>query len=356
MNATSPSVVRSPLAELHAELGARFVVRQGAELPADYGSVESEHRALRSGCGLVDRSASGRIEARGEDRLRFLGGQTTCELKDLEPGRGIYGFFTSVKGRIDADGVFLALEDRVLVELPPGKAREIAARLERYVIADRVEIEVIEDSAALALVGPRADATLDAAGGEAPAREAWSHRATEVGGIPVRVLRQERPGGEALGLWMRAEEAESVARALLAAGATPVGSTALDALRIERGEPVFGLDFGPENFPQETGLDDAVSFTKGCYLGQEVVARLHYRGQVSRQLRALVFDAGKVPEPGAELLFEGRAAATLGSAAYSPALERAVGLAIVQRRAFEPGTRLELTDGRGAEVRTAPLV
>jgi folate-binding protein YgfZ len=127
----------------------------------------------------------------------------------------------------------------------------------------------------------------------------------------------------------------------------------LDALRIDAGIPWFGRDFGPDNFPQETGLEEqAVSYTKGCYLGQEVVARLHYRGQVSRQLRRLRLES--VPEahavPGTELLFEGRPAGVLTSVAGPPWLGELVGLSILQRRAFEPGTRLEVVGGGEAVV------
>ena len=133
-----------------------------------------------------------------------------------------------------------------------------------------------------------------------------------------------------------------------------MGSEALEILRVEAGIPRFGRDFGPDNFPQETGADEAVSYTKGCYLGQEVVARIHYRGGVQKTLRGLVFE-GTAPAPGTPLLFEGREVGTVTTVVESIALGRPAGLAILHRRGAEPGTRLDLPEGSTAEVRDLPL-
>jgi folate-binding protein YgfZ len=130
----------------------------------------------------------------------------------------------------------------------------------------------------------------------------------------------------------------------------------MEILRVEAGIPRFGRDFGPENFPQETGADEAVSFTKGCYLGQEVVARIHYRGGVQKALRGLVFAAGRGPRTGTRLFHDGREVGAATTVVESVALGRPVGLGIVHRRAAEPGNTLELEGGGQAEVRDLPLV
>jgi folate-binding protein YgfZ len=157
-------------------------------------------------------------------------------------------------------------------------------------------------------------------------------------------------------LGVAASEAPHLIEALERKGARRASFEVLEALRVEKGLPRFGRDYGPENFPQETGLEEAVSYTKGCYLGQEVVARIHYRGGVQKMLRGLVFDGETAPEPGTALLADGREAGTVGSVVRSPRLDRMVGLSILHRRAAAPGTRLEVAGGGAVEVRELPLV
>jgi folate-binding protein YgfZ len=175
-------------------------------------------------------------------------------------------------------------------------------------------------------------------------------------GTEVTLVRQDRLGAPAFTIWVSASVAASLAEGLLERGAVPVGTTALEALRVEAGLPRFGPDFGPDNFPQETGIEEAVSYTKGCYLGQEVVARIHYRGGVQRRLVGLRFAGSEPPSRGAKLLYEGREAGTVGTALHSPALAAAIGLAIVHNRAAEPGTRLQMEGGESAEVSALPFV
>ena len=247
----------------------------------------------------------------------------------------------------------LVLEDRLWMEVGPGQEGAIADHLKKYVLADRVEIRPLADMVPVSLVGPGSAAVL---GADLPG-EAWAHAHHLVQGIDVRLQR----GGPAVPwdstLWVAAAAAPHLIESLAALdGVRRVGFDALEALRVERGIPRFGCDYGPENFPQETGLEEAVSYTKGCYLGQEVVARIHYRGGVQKMLRGLVFAGERAPEPGAALLVDGREAGTIGSVVRSPGLDRMVGLAILHRRAAAAGTRLEVAGGGTAEVRELPLV
>lgn len=354
-----------PLAGFHRRLGAVFEPFEGFSVPAHYGSMDEEHRALVEGVGLVDRAWAGRLELVGADRQRFVNAQVTCDVKGLAPGDGAYGFFTDGQGKVLADVVVLALEDRLLLELPPGRGGAIADHVKRYIIADRVEVMPADDLLPLTLVGPRAVEVLSPL---APLPERrWGHARVSVLGTEVRLARHERLGAPAFTLWASASIARLLAEALLEHGAVgagaggglrPVGVQALEALRIEAGLPRFGADFGPDTFPQESGVEEAVSYTKGCYLGQEVVARIHYRGQVNRLVRGLAFD-GEPPARGARLSFEGRDAGAVTSVARSPALGRPIGLALVHRRAAAPGTRLSITGSEGggeAEVRDLPFV
>src|SRR6185436_13987334 len=238
-------------------------------------SLEAEHRALRETCAVVDRSSmAGRIELTGADRQRFANAYLTCEVKGLSPGSGAYGFLTSAQGRILSDAVVLVQEDRLWLEVGPGQEGLIVDHLKKYVLADRVEIRPLADVHPISLAGPRAAEVLgteaDLPGG------AWAHARRAVLGTEVRLQR----GGPAVPwdytLWVPASDVPRLLENLEREGVRRAGFESLETLRVENGLPRFGLDYGPQSFPQETGLEEAVSYTKGCYLGQEVVARIHY--------------------------------------------------------------------------------
>ncbi len=310
--------------------------------------LEDQYRALREGCGLVDRSPAGRLELLGADRQRFLNAYISCEVKGLVPGEGACGFFTSAQGRILSDAVVLVLPDRLWVELAPEQDGPIAEHLRKYILADRVEVRGLDDMLPISLVGPRAAEALGAVEGlpDGP----WRHARVKVHGTEVELQRGSRPALWAYTLWVSASIAPHLIEALLEQdGVRPVGQEALEILRAEEGVPRFGVDFGPDNFPQETGIEEAVSYTKGCYLGQEVVARIHYRGAVQKVLRRLAFE-GEAPAPGAALLHDGREAGVATTVVRSIASGRPIGLGILHRRAAKPGTRLEVAGGGTAEV------
>lgn len=316
-------------------------------------NIEDEYRALREGCAVIERSEAGRLELLGKDRQRFINAYLTCDVKGLAPGGGAYGFVTSSQGRILSDVVVLAHEDRLWLELGPDQEEPIADHLKKFILADRVEIRPLGDMLPLSLIGPRCAEILGAAAADLP-EGAWSHGRRMVQGTEVTLQR----GGPSVPweytLWVSASIAPHLIESLAEAGAARASFEALEILRAEKGLPRFGHDYGAENFPQETGLEEAVSYTKGCYLGQEVVARIHYRGGVQKSLRGLVFE-GEPPAPGAALLVEGRESGTATTIVQSPALGRAAGLAILHRRAAAPGTRLEVAGGGTAEVRELPL-
>ena len=322
------------------------------------GSVLPEYRALREGCGLVDRASTGRLELVGADRHRFLNAYVTCDVKSLAPGEGAYGFFTNPQGRILSDAVVLAHEDRLWVEVAPGKEEAMANHLRKYVLADRVEVRGLSGMVPIALAGPRSAATL--AGSALPPPGAWRHAPATLHGTDVVVQRTGRLGAEAYTLWVPAASVGPLVGRLLAEpGVRSVGREALEILRAEAGVPRCGQDFGEENFPQETGAEEAVSYTKGCYLGQEVVARIHYRGGVQKILRGLAMAPGAAVVPGAPVLFEGREAGRATTVVPSLALGAPIGLAILHRRAAEPGTVVQIEGGgqaEPAEVKDLPFV
>jgi folate-binding protein YgfZ len=313
-------------------------------------------RALVAGAALVDRTAGGGLRLTGEDRVRFLNGLVTCEVKSRAAGEGAYGFVTSVQGRVLADVVVLALADELWLEVPAGEEEAVAGHLAKYLIADRVEIAPLA-APPITLAGPGAAALLAAVLGDgALPAEPWSHREATLAGLPAHLVRRGIAPAEAFDLWLQPGTGAAVSGHLVAAGTVLADSAAWDLLRVERGVPAFGRDFGSDNFPQETGLgDNAVSDQKGCYLGQEIVARIHYRGGVNKALRGLRFPGLAAPPPtGTPLLAEARPAGTIGTSALSPD-HGPIALAILHNRANAPGTTLTLETGATAEVVTLPF-
>ncbi len=285
---------------------------------------------------LADRSQLDRLEVTGADRIRFLNGQVTCDLKPLVPGTGTYGFFCSNKGRVEADVVVLMLEDRLWLELPTGLGGSMRERLLRYRIVDRVEVEPLANLMDYCFLGEGAGADLGQAVAEIGAAP-WSHATGSIAGSHGRLIRRPGMGAEAFSFWSEATKGAFEVFEAIAADE-------LEAIRLAAGVPIFGLDFGPDCLPQETGLEGAVSYTKGCYLGQEVIARLHYRGKVARQLRRLRFEKA-APPAGAELLYEDRPAGVVTSRSDRTPF----GLGMIQRRAFGSGTRLDVA-GAGTAI------
>jgi len=336
---------------------------EGTKVVADYGSVEVEYETLVDGVGVVARNWPDHLRVSGEDRTAYLNGKVTCEIDGLGLGQGAYGFLLDAKGHIQADTTIRVLENSIWLELPAGHGPRILDHLKRFIVIDRVEIEPLEGLMPLTLVGSQARALLESVCERAliPDRP-WqvrhlaieSERSSE-----VLVSSDGRWSLPALTLWPTAADAEALVGRLLDVGppfgAKLVGYQALDRFRIEAGIPWFGRDFGESNLPQETGQGEAVSYTKGCYLGQEVVARLHYRGQVSRLLCGLTLDADEVPGPATVLSLEDRVAGTLTSATFSPRVGSVVGIAMLQRRAAAPGTRLDVEGGGHARVVRSPL-
>lgn len=305
---------------------------------------DAELSALRSGCGLVEQRWVETVEVSGADRLRFLNGYLTCDVGTLEPGQGAYGFFTSTQGRILSDAVVTADEEALRVDVPRGRGDALIEHLSRYILADRVELRRDEAAARWLLVGPDVAAVV----GEPPG-ELWTTVERSIRDVEV-ALRRERPlGVPVVSLRASAARATAVAEACVAAGGRPVGLDGFEVLRLEAGLPRYGADFGEAHFPQETGLEDAVSYTKGCYLGQEVVARIHYRGRVNHELRGLRLD-GRVPAELGAVTWQGEEVGVLGSMAYSPDLDATLGLVILHRKAMEVGTLVTLARGSEASV------
>jgi aminomethyltransferase len=351
----APEATRAPLDIGSVELAK---TAEGLSAAAHYGDPGAEYRLLSRGCGLVDRLWVEYLELTGEDRGRFLNGMVTGDTKALQDGGGRFVFFTSAQGRILAEARVLALAESLLLELPAGCANRILEHLSRYIVADRVALTRRPDLRGLSLVGPDSWnlAARLAIGDRMPA-DRWALIRGEWDGVEILLAREERLGAPAITVHVADNAAHAVALQLLrpvdgvAAGAA--GFAAAEALRVEAGHARFGADFDAERFPQEVGETDALDFEKGCYLGQEVVARIHYRGKVNHRLCGLRLGSGHLPSPGAAVDLEGDEVGRSGTAVRSPGVGGGIALAVLHRKA-EVGAAVAI-HGSPAEVVDLPF-
>ena len=319
-------------------------------------SFERDVELLTTGAALCEPPRASRLELMGPDRERFFGGMVTAAIEGLQPGQGAFGFITDVRGRILASATVLTLEDRLWLEIPKGRGRTIIEHLEKYIVTDQVEILPLGDMASVRVAGPKsADVLADL--GATTARDltgAWSHAQVEILDYQARLVREGHSLVPAFSLWQSSAIAPLMAEDLAEAGIPQAGTEATEALRIEHGHPLWGVDYDDSNLPQETGIEDAVDYEKGCYLGQEIVARIHYRGQPARRMCRLVFEPGHTPTAGAEIEFDGRSAGTLTSVSPSLRGDAAIGLALLPRRAVGalPDARVQV-EGRDARFEEA---
>ncbi len=310
-------------------------------------TVEGQVAAARRAVLAVDTPDLVAMKVTGADRLSWLNGMLTCDLVPAKPGDAVYGLSVAQKGRILSDLFVVVEKERALMLVRRGAAEGLAADFERHLMMEDAELTPAFDAfSALALHGPKASAVLEAM--RSAGASGGQVDVTGLGGA-VAVWSRERGSDDAI----RAALREAVARE----GGVQGDEAGWDALRIERLVPRFGVDFDATTYPQEAGLETrAVSFSKGCYLGQEVVCMLQLRGHVKRKLTQLVFDeGGAAPLPGAHV-FDGDGGADVGhvtSAASSPTLGKPVALAMIKYAMAEPNKVLRV-DGRPARVTETP--
>jgi tRNA-modifying protein YgfZ len=310
-----------------------------------------ERRALREGCGMVDRSDRGKLALSGPDAVEFLNGQVTNELATLAPGEGRYAAFLTHKGKMLGDMRVLAVpgadgELELLLDTERTALQPLFDMIRRFKVGYRVELHKRTlERGLLSLIGPRAEAVAGAVPGPGE-HESTTARIEAIDALAIRT-------DTGIDLLCDAEDTEPLAAALIARGATPVGESAAECVRVERGRPRYGIDLDETVIPQEAALNErAVSFTKGCYVGQETVARLYYKGKPNRRLCGLRLSAAA--ETGEPLLLGEREVGRVGSFALSPSLGP-LALALVRREA-ELGATVTVGDPtRTAEVVELPF-
>jgi folate-binding protein YgfZ len=311
---------------------------------------------LTEGCGLLDRSERGKLALTGPGAKEFLAGQVTNDTEALSPGNGCYAAFLTPKGKMLGDLRILNLGDELLIDTERVALQALFDMIRRFKIGYDVQLHKrTVESSLLSLIGPSAlevaarTASAPPAGALELGNSEHDNLRVEVGGVASVVVRTDA----GVDILCDAADRETVREALLKGGALPISEAAAEIVRVEHGRPRYGVDLDDTVIPQEAGLNErAVSFTKGCYVGQETVARLYYKGKPNRHLRGLRLSAPA--EPGAELRLGERVVGRLTSAVLSPA-NGPIGLALVRREA-EPGSTVSVGgDGLGGEVIELPF-
>jgi len=308
--------------------------------------LDGQYRVLREEAGMLDRSERGKLVVRGRDAIEYLQGQLTNDLDAISPGGGCYSALLDRKGHMRADmRVLLLDEDMVWLDAEAIATEPLRRHLETYKIGRQVEIDDEANRALVSMIGPAA-AELTGAG---PLSPEHAHRALEIGGARGRAVATD----VGIDLIVSRQDADAVRAALADAGAVEVSEAAAEIVRVESGRPRFGAEMTDATIPAEAGIDErAVSFTKGCYIGQETVARLHYKGKPNRHLRGLRLE--RPAEPGEPIRLGERELGSVGTACVSPA-HGPIALAIVRREAA-PGDRVSVGDDTSpAEIVRLPF-
>lgn len=305
------------------------------------------YQALREHAAWIDLSDRGKLLATGEDRARFLHAMSTNHIEQLKPGEGCYAFFLNAQGRILGDVNVLCFEDHFLLDTEPETRRKLFEHLDRYIIADDMTLEDATDRiATIAVEGPESAAVLRKTGiaalPDAPySTVSWSN---------ATIARLSSTGADGYFIFVPTEEKAEVIAKLSAAGAAAATPEDARIVRIENGHPRYGEEITERYLVQETGQLQAVHFSKGCYLGQEIVERVRSRAQIHRVLRKLEIETAEPPPAGTKFKSGDADAGEIVSAVFSPALQKTVAMAYVRVPFAEPGTALSI---QGADARVA---
>jgi len=349
----------SPLADYHRSQSARLGEYHGALVPSCFTDPVAEHKAVREASGLFDFAFRGKFAMKGLDHAKFLHRIVSNDIKRLSAGQGTYAALLNPQGHILVDMRLYCAEDRFFVDTDADLRDKALEGLKRYVISDQVEFEPL-DLYPLAFQGPLSRPLLEKTLHiNFPAMQEFDHFPTNYAGFPVRVVCASSTGEEGYEVWTGAKGLPALWGAACGQAPTygmlPCGTQALETLRIEAGIPRYGQELGEDIIPNEAELWNALSFNKGCYVGQEIVERARSRGHVNWKLTGLVVESETPPPAGGKLSREGREIGEITSSCVSPTLGKTIALAYLRREVSEPGTRLDFPSGVVAEVMALPF-
>ncbi|MCU1267368.1 MAG: hypothetical protein JWM21_3686 [Acidobacteria bacterium] len=346
----------SPLEEVHRRSGAIMAERDGWSVPASWGDTLFEYASVRErGAGLIDLSSRGRLLVAGSEAVQFLNGLITNDMKTLGENHWMPAAFPNVQGRLLASVRVLhhllnesAGANAFLIDTEPTTHFQVLKTIQRFTLAGDFQVtDLTEQTALLSLQGSQATDIIRNLFGESAADlEHHGIARTNWMQTSLTVVRASHTAENGFDLIIEANSAAALWEALTAAGARPVGFDALEILRVEAGEPRFGVDMDETNVVSETGLDDAVSFTKGCYIGQEIIARIKYRGHVAKKLSGLLLDRGAHIDHDAKInSADGKEIGRVTSATFSPHLGSTIALGYIKYDYLAAGTVVKVSAG-----------
>lgn len=322
---------------------------RGALTIARFGSLRQEFAALSDGSAVYDLGFRGRISITGSDRVRWLNGMVSNNVRDLPPGQGVYSFLLNPQGRILGDMQIYNVGESIIVDTDRAQIEKLMAAFDHYIIMDDVQLADFKDKeTAIGVGGPKSREMLRAAGIEIPElkpRQIGTPRCTcECACVECTVIRGDEAPGDYYEIWLAPALAGKTWQALLDAGAAPVGSVALETWRIASGIPLYGVDIRERDLPQETEQMRALNFNKGCYVGQEIVERIRSRGNVHRTFAGFQFEQqvkenSETVKPGSKILIGEKEVGEITSVADVPAAsgERTIALGYIRREHSAPG-------------------
>jgi len=360
-------MAKSRLYEIQQTSGAVFKPSGGWEMARSYGNSVLEHQAVRKKAGLIDQSHRGKLRLKGKDRIDFLHGMVTNDIKILTPETGLYAVFTNDKAKMLSDARIYCLPDALWVDLEPEVTGKIQKHLDKYTLASDVVIENLTDAfGLLSIYGPSSHEIMTQLIGSEPPIKEHSTITFSMDGISILAARNEITGELGYDLYIPIDRMATTWDGLLQIGEPyglrPVGLDALDSLRIEAGIPRYGIDMDESNFPMEAGLEKrAISYTKGCYIGQETIARADAQGRMNKKLMGLELSFKPAPTIGQVILAprassdaQERVIGTITSAIESPTLGKVLAMGYLHRDFAEPGKDV-IIEKRPAKVVALPF-
>lgn len=353
--------LKTALSEMHRKCGAEMGVWFGCDLPDSFGDWKMEYRRLRESVGLVDKNYRAYLEFSGPDRVRYLNAILTNDIKGLKTNHGNVSLFLSPQGHIQAEIEAYSLSETIFCVSYEMIRERLVPAMDKYIIMDDVTLaDRTEEFGTLAIEGPKAAAVATAVSGlELDRLDELETREAEVEGISCRVGKRSPrgiAGVEFLAERGRTEELWKIlAKAVGGEGGGPAGYKALSTVRLETGKPWFGYDFGEKQIPHEAGLQDShISYTKGCYTGQEIVERVRSRGQVNRMRVSLKFEVSTGPQANTVLMADGKEVGFVTRSGFSPGANAWIGMGYVRREKAAVGSQLTIPEG-SATVMATPI-
>ncbi len=354
-------VKASLLENIHKANGAEFRAEDGWRLPLHFGAPLDEYQAVRSRVGLLDHCNRSLLRFTGEDRVPFLQGMVSNDVTKLRPGQGMFATFADVQGKLLADTEIFCTEDSFLVKLFESLSNKIQTHLQKYLIADDVEIaDLADEYGIMSLQGTESTPLLEElSDSKALPDQELSHGEFQMGIHSCRLVRASHTGETGYDLWITPNDLPALAALIQEKGrafsAQWVGMEAQEILRVEAGIPRYGVDMDQENLVLETNLEDSVNFDKGCYLGQEVIERIHSRGHVNRKLVGMVLEGESPAQRGDPIKAETKEVGRVTSSVFSPLLKRPLALGYVQKSCTPPGTSVIIGTEKPVTATISPL-